>query len=199
MLEQDRQVLVDRLAQLDVEVVRRLQARSEPGVQQAHVVEVGLARDVAVGMAEHLDVGGQAANLATVDQAAALEAGRREDPVGAGRHPVDAVAGLVEPDRVNVDLAAARVAQDEVDVAPTRYLRERVAGQGFADLRRSSSRTIRSRSRCGRVCSARRASTAQPPSTQASIPASSSRSSTSTTSLASTRRVYGSRSNGREP
>ncbi|HEV8653541.1 MAG TPA: aminoglycoside phosphotransferase family protein [Actinomycetes bacterium] len=73
----------------------------ETSMQRLHVVEVDLAELVA-GMAEHLDLGGQAADRLPVDHAGAGEASRGIDPHLVACHEVVAVALVVEGDRVDI-------------------------------------------------------------------------------------------------
>ncbi len=64
-------------------------------------------------MAEHLHLGRQAAHVAIENAPHACEAGRRVRPVAAVLHPVDAIAGVVELDGVDIHLPAGRVEQDD--------------------------------------------------------------------------------------
>lgn len=71
---------------------------------------------VAGRVAEHLDLRRQASKVTLRDEAPTSEAGRREHPVVAVRHPIDAVPAVIEPHGMDVDLAPLRVAQDEIGI-----------------------------------------------------------------------------------
>ena len=77
-------------------------------------MEVGLGRLVADGVAEHLDVRGEASHLAPLDPAPPAEALRRVPPILAILHQVDAVTGLVEGHRMHVDFPCTLVTEHEI-------------------------------------------------------------------------------------
>ena len=62
-------------------------------------------------MAEHLHLGGQATHLPTENAPLAGEATRRVRPVAPVLHAVDAIAGPVELDGMDVDLPTSRIEQ----------------------------------------------------------------------------------------
>ena len=104
-------------------------------MEQAHVVDVGLARRVAGGVAQHLDVRAEASHRACLDPPTSAEAVGREHPIAPVLHAVHPVPPRVEGHRVDVDLAPRAVAQDEVRVRLAAVEHEPVDGQGLAHRR----------------------------------------------------------------
>ena len=91
---------------------RKLDAKA--GLQQFHILQILLGRDITVSVAEHLDFWRQAAHADAVDDAPPVESHSREDPVRAIFHPIYAIAIAVKDDGVNVDLEPRSVCENEV-------------------------------------------------------------------------------------
>src|SRR5918999_429496 len=91
----------------------RRQLQPEAPREEFHVTVVLLRERVPVRVAEHLRLRRQAPDARAAHEPLAAEVSRRVDPVLAVLHPVDAVAGFVEGDGVDIDFEPRAVGEHE--------------------------------------------------------------------------------------
>lgn len=133
--EGSRMFLEDRrLGRLNQPAELRWQGCTEPGVQETQVVKVSLAWFVASRMAQHLNLRCKAHHLAPRDDSRSSESGRRICPVPVIAFPrpcVDAVALVVEANRVYIYLPSAKISDHEARIRRTLHQLQAVPSENL--------------------------------------------------------------------
>jgi len=112
----------------------RRELNAEARLEQFHISQVFLHRDIPVSVTEHLNFWRQAADPTASDHAPSAESRSRKDPVRSVLHPVNTIAIFVKDDGVNVDLEPGTVHKNKVGLRATVLNLEALVSQNLPQL-----------------------------------------------------------------